>query len=350
MGPPPNYIMLLGASAAAIVGAAAIAWRMLPRKKIAKLMYQSDRVPRSLTSSQKVYVERDVTGTDPPFVGVEWMPTPVSIRNGRGAPLTLDQHGVKFGRHTGIEGIDFYDEDDIIGKYYEEVRKLVMEATGAKRVVVFDHNVRKTKAHHKGGQEKLKGGNAVQTPLQIVHGDYTLASAPLRVRMLSDKPKANDTLAKVLEGKPLIDPCEIDGLLEGRYAFINLWRSFSNTPVQDQPLAVCDGSSCSPKDLVVFEVRYADRTGENYFAAHSPSHKWYNFPHMTKDEVIFLKCWDSAGVDFAGLDPATAKPIPGAPPGTVPATFSLHSAFGDPDTPPDCPPRESIECRTVAFW
>lgn len=40
-------------------------------------------MPRSLTSSKKVYVERDVTGTDPPFVGVEWMPTPVSIRNGK---------------------------------------------------------------------------------------------------------------------------------------------------------------------------------------------------------------------------------------------------------------------------
>lgn len=49
---------------------------------------------------------------------------------GRGAALTLDQHGVKFGRHTKIEGIDFYNDDDIIGKYYEEVRKLVMEATG----------------------------------------------------------------------------------------------------------------------------------------------------------------------------------------------------------------------------
>jgi hypothetical protein len=44
MGPPPNYIMLLGASAAAIVGAATIAWRMLPRKKVAKLMYQSVRL------------------------------------------------------------------------------------------------------------------------------------------------------------------------------------------------------------------------------------------------------------------------------------------------------------------
>ena len=62
-------------------------------------------------------------------------------------------------------------------------------------MVVFDHNVRKTKTHHEGGQEKIKGGNAVQTPLQIVHGDYTLASAPLRVRMLSDKPKVKSLIA-----------------------------------------------------------------------------------------------------------------------------------------------------------
>ena len=45
-------------------------------------------------------------------------------------------------------------------------------------------------------------------------------------------PQANDTLGKVLKGKPLIDPGDVDGLLEGRYAFINLWRSFSNNPVQ----------------------------------------------------------------------------------------------------------------------
>lgn len=67
----------------------------------------------------------------------------------------------------------------------------------------------------------------------------------LRVHLLDiDFPQANDTLAKVLEGKPLIDPGEIDGLLEDRYAFINLWRSFSNTPVQvgisiDPPVSEC---------------------------------------------------------------------------------------------------------------
>lgn len=102
----------------------------------------------------------------------------------------------------------------------------------ASKVFAFDHNVRKTKEHHVGGKQQIKGGNAVQTPLQLVHGDYTVNSAPLRVRMLSDQPKTNDTLFRVLKGAPLIPPEEVDGLLSKRYAFINVWRSFADAPVQ----------------------------------------------------------------------------------------------------------------------
>ena len=32
------------------------------------------------------------------------------------------------------------------------------------------------------------------------------------------------------------------------------------------------------------------------------------------------------------------------------ARFLGHSAFDDPDTPPDAPVRESIEIRTMAFF
>ena len=32
------------------------------------------------------------------------------------------------------------------------------------------------------------------------------------------------------------------------------------------------------------------------------------------------------------------------------ARFTLHSAFEDPTSPPDAPPRESIEFRTIAFF
>ena len=35
---------------------------------------------------------------------------------------------------------------------------------------------------------------------------------------------------------------------------------------------------------------------------------------------------------------------------SVPTKFTAHSAFDDPNTPPNAPPRESIETRTFAFW
>ena len=34
----------------------------------------------------------------------------------------------------------------------------------------------------------------------------------------------------------------------------------------------------------------------------------------------------------------------------VATKFTAHSAFDDPNTPPNAPPRESIETRTFAFW
>ena len=44
--------------------------------------------------------------------------------------------------------------------------------------------------------------------------------------------------------------------------------------------------------------------------------------------------------------------LPPPPPATavVPATFSLHSAFVDPQSPANAADRESIEVRTVAFF
>jgi hypothetical protein len=50
---------------------------------------------------------------------------------------------------------------------------------------------------------------------------------------------------------------------------------------------------------------------------------------MTVDEALLLKCFDSR--------------IDGR------ARFAPHSAFADPTTPPNAPPRESIELRTLVF-
>src|ERR1700733_6410969 len=67
----------------------------------------------------------------------------MAILNGRAVNerLTLDDQGFALVRHpTGV--VNFYDEAEVRAVYYPEVERLVKQATGAVRVLVFDHNVR----------------------------------------------------------------------------------------------------------------------------------------------------------------------------------------------------------------
>lgn len=63
--------------------------------------------------------------------------------------------------------------------------------------------------------KQIKGGGEVQPPAAIVHNDYTITSAPLRVKLLGESPKVNDTLRKVLGEKPLFDESQLDSILKG---------------------------------------------------------------------------------------------------------------------------------------
>jgi hypothetical protein len=199
----------------------------------------------------------------------------------------------------------------------------------------------------------------VQGPAHLVHNDYTLTSAPLRLKLLSEPAKINDAWKPLRgPGEPLISPEELEHLLRtSRYAFINVWRNISEAVVRDQPLAMVAASDISPEDLIVLELKYADRTGENYLAHWNAKHRWYYYPDMSRDEVLVLKVWDSAGafhVEHLGANEYTSEhkhELAGAATSqTVPATFSLHSAFADPSTPTDYEKRQSIEIRTVVFF
>ncbi len=188
----------------------------------------------------------------------------------------------------------------------------------------------------------------MQGPAHVVHGDYTLTSAPQRLRDLTKPPTTNDTLRAVLgEGQSLIDPNMARRALgdDGRFAIINVWRNIAREPVATHPLALCDAHTVQPEDLVVFEIHYQDRIGENYFAKHSPLHQWYYYPYITGDEALLIKQWDSDGVL------ARSKGAKGdAVEQHMPCTFSFHSAFEDPTTPPDAPDRWSIEVRCMVVY
>ncbi|CAJ1375038.1 unnamed protein product, partial [Effrenium voratum] len=295
-----------------------------------RLYFQSDKVPRSLVRTGLVGTNRDLLGSDGEFFGTDPVGLEVDIASGRGQDHTLDENGFCLLPHAWGH-IDYYDNESVITRYYPECEALLRRVTGASRAVAFDHNLRAKQRKEAG--DRLRGGSAVQQPLVTygVHNDYTVTSSEQRIRQLAQSPNQNDT-----RRSSLVDPAEVEELLKKRWIFVNVWRNISEEPVQRNPLAACDAATCALDDLIVFEIRYADRIGENYFARYSEQQRWFYFPRMEKDEVMLLKCWDSRGAGFHN--------------GPAPATFSLHGSFEDLAPPPDAPDRESIEVRLVAFF
>jgi hypothetical protein len=312
--------------------------------------YLTASVQHSLFRNGKVLTRRDQDGSDAGWDGVDLeareMPVHDARRLAATAQRTLADNGFEVRAcPLSTPDLDFFDHGHVVRSYYRECADIVAEASGASFVAAFDHNVRS--AAGKQSKRRIQGGQQVQGPAHVVHGDYTLTSAPQRLRDLTKPPGANDTLRTLLsDEQSLLDPVEIERLLAGgRFAIINVWRNIVQEPVVTHPLALCDASSVRPEDLVVFEIHYHDRIGENYFAKHADSHQWYFYPGLTRDEALLIKQWDSFG-ELARSNGAHGDAV--APEG--PCTFSFHSAFEDPSTPPDAPERWSIEVRCVALY
>jgi hypothetical protein len=216
--------------------------------------------------------------------------------------LSLDIQGFRLINHeTAVE--DFYDQEEVKSVYYPEVEHLLKEATGAQKVVIFDHQVRNIALAKRGEKNAREYGKAV-------HNDYTAKSGPRRVR---------DHLPAE----------EAEQRLKHRFAEINVWRPIRG-PIESTPLALCDARSINPRDFVPSDLVYRDKVGETYRFLHNPNHRWFYFPRLEKNEVILLKCYDSK-------EDGRAR-------------FTAHSAFEDPTSAADAAPRESIEVRALVFW
>jgi len=309
-------------------------------------------VPSSLHADGACYTRRDRDGNDAETVGLDASRHHVSVHDGRqalnGRSITLEANGFELvERSLPSAGVDFLDQRQVLEAYYPDCCDLLREATGAAHVFAFDHNIRW--AAGKSSGQRIAGGQQVQEPIHFVHGDYTLDSAPRRLRDLAKPPSANDTLRGYLpDGATLLDPAMVEDAIAcgRRYGLINVWRNIDSAPVARDPLALCDGQTVAPEDLVVFEIHYHDRIGENYLSKHRENHGWWWYPQVTRDEAILIKQWDSAGA-MARTDGQSADSSAGE---QAPCTFSFHSAFEGPTPPDDAPQRQSIEVRCVVMW
>ena len=233
-------------------------------------------------------------------------PHSLRIHNARTiAPnLSLDREGFALLQHDSRVS-NFYDEAEVRRVYYPEAEQFVAAATGAARVLVFDHNIRSAKP--------TKPGNGAKEPVKRVHNDFTAKSGYSR---------AEAVLSSIGQDQPNL-------LLNHRLTIINVWSPIIG-PVRESPLAVCDAQSIAPSDLIASDLVYRDRVGETYSVIHNPAHRWFYVPQMQRHEVLLIKCFASA---------ADGR-----------ARFAAHTAFDAPTSPKDAPPRQSIELRTLAFY
>jgi hypothetical protein len=225
----------------------------------ARLNYLAEAIPKPVNYAY-----------DPP-AGVprrsgKYVERSVVVRNGREvlSELSLDTNGFVLTEHeTAVK--DLYDSDEVKSVYYPEVERLLKRATGAERVVIFDHIVRNPLLSERG--EK-----GARSPAKFVHNDYTFKSAPRRVRDLL--------------------PEEAGRLLKNRFAEINVWRAIRG-PIESSPLALCDARSLGTEDIVPIDLVYRERVGEIYGFLYNPKHRWYYFPRLERNEAVLLKCYDS---------------------------------------------------------
>ena len=228
---------------------------------------------------------------------------PMRIRDARPlvGDLSLDQNGFVLVEH-GTAVTDFFDNSQLETLYYPEIQGLVQAVSGASRVVAFDHTLRT-------GDLAEQQAKKIREPVLWAHNDYTEWSGPRRVREIL--------------------PEEAEQLLQHRFAIVQVWRTIDQ-PIQSNPLALVDARSVSSADLLPAERRYPDRVGETYQLRYNPDHRWFYFPQMRRDEAVVFKVYDSR---------ADGR-----------ARFTPHTSFIDPITPPNAPPRQSIEVRTFAFF
>lgn len=219
------------------------------------------------------------------------------------AHLSADREGFEI--HPFEARFEAFDDDQQVkAQFYRQVIDYVKRHTGAWRVEVFDHTIRKRLP------PDLKLQTTVKRPaVLLVHSDYTVRSGPQRVRD--------------------IVPEDAEKLLQRRVAFYNVWKPLYRR-VEELPLAMCDATTHASQDMLTMDLKYRERTGEIYVMRYSPQHRWIYFPLMPADHALLLKTYDS---ETDGR-----------------ARFMGHSAFEDPTTPPNAPMRESIEVRTMAFF
>ncbi|MEM7206976.1 MAG: CmcJ/NvfI family oxidoreductase [Pseudomonadota bacterium] len=225
----------------------------------------------------------------------------VEMHSARGLETSLDREGFVVAEHQ-TRVTDFYDDQQIADVYEDEIAGIVTRTCSAAKVVIFDHTRRASSVNTRQARN-------IREHASTIHNDYDAESGLQRLRE--------------------INPSLADQYAQKRFAIVNVWRSI-NGDIENYPLSFCDASSVSPDDLVSVQRVAKDRVGALQLARHNPNHRWLYFPHMSGNELLLFKVFDSA-------EDGRAR-------------FTIHTSFDDPTALSNAKPRESIETRCFVFF
>jgi hypothetical protein len=133
-----------------------------------------------------------------------------------------------------------------------------------------------------------------------------------------------------------------------------VWRPLRH-PVEDYPLAVCDGSTVPETSLVTADHVRKFYIGESLYPLHNESYRWYYLNRQTKDEVLLLKMFDNKeGVKARCMFAISFRWLEISELGLM---FMLilyftdcpHTSFKQSDVKEGAKPRESIEVRVLVY-
>jgi hypothetical protein len=220
----------------------------------------------------------------------------------RREPPTLETEGFALERHRSA--LTEFDNDAAIeASYYPEAALLLQRVTGAARVIVLWHMRRGDGASLRHPHES--------GPVRIAHNDETRSSGAARV---------HETLSS----------SDIARHLVGGFALVHVVRPIGGR-VLTAPLALCDGRSIQPRDLVRADVLSPHKLGELYLLRASAEHRWSYVHALHPDELLLIKVYDSR--------PHAATPL------------CAHSAFDPVPAPPaDAPHQRTIELRALLCY
>ncbi|KAI1820158.1 hypothetical protein F4861DRAFT_80821 [Xylaria intraflava] len=230
--------------------------------------------------------------------------TTIHDLRGRESSVNLNNDSLQLLKEASLPtGVNFASNESITKLHYPSVEKQIRAAMpDASKIFVFRHAVRKT------------DNPAEYAPAALfAHVDHTA-------------PAVADRVTRHLGS-------EAPSLLKGRYRLVHHWQVI-NEPVQTCPLAFVSASTVGDNDVAPVVSHLPDFSEDFGVAHYQAGHKWYYWSGVAPNEAILMQLFDSAAAD-----PASG----------VKGGRAVHSAFVDPRTPADAPPRFSIETSVLVF-